>query len=134
MLRRSLGLPRCRHQGVVVVRGRGNRELRPVGDGSGARYGTIRSSAFPFTTNLVCYFAVTEGEGALPVRMELIDVDEERPAVFNAEGIFVFEHLRQVIEGMFAFSNLVIPEAGEYRLKLFIAGEFLMERSLHVAE
>jgi hypothetical protein len=28
--------------------------------------------------------------------MELIRVDEERAAVFDAEGIFVFEHPRQV--------------------------------------
>lgn len=95
-------------------------------------FSAINSSSFPFATNLVCYFAVTEGEGSLPVRMELIDVDEERPAVFDAEGIFVFEHLRQVIEGIFAFENLNIPEPGEYRLKLFVAGEFLMERALHV--
>jgi len=96
-------------------------------------FSAINSSAFPFATNLVAYFAVTEGQGSLPVRMELIDVDEERPAVFDAEGIFVFEHPRQVIEGMFAFQNLEIPEPGEYRLKLFVGGEFLMERALHVA-
>jgi hypothetical protein len=52
--------------------------------------------------------------------------------VFDAEGIFVFEHPRQVIEGMFGFENLEIPEPGEYRLKLFVAGEFLMERALQV--
>ncbi|MSR60349.1 MAG: hypothetical protein EXS05_22360 [Planctomycetaceae bacterium] len=64
--------------------------------------------------------------------MELIDVDEERPAVFDAEGIFEFEHLRQVIEGTFDFAKIVFPEPGEYRLKLFAAGEFLTERALHV--
>jgi hypothetical protein len=39
---------------------------------------------------------------------------------------------RQVIEGTFGFENLVFPEPGEYRLKLFVAGEFLMERALHL--
>jgi hypothetical protein len=66
--------------------------------------------------------------------MELIDVDEERPAVFDAEGMFVFEDPRQVIEGCFAFDRLQIPEPGEYQLKLFVGGEFLMERSLYVTE
>jgi hypothetical protein len=56
----------------------------------------------------------------------------ERPAVFDAEAEFEFEHPRQVIEGMFAFSNLAFPEPGEYRLKLFGAAEFLMERALHI--
>jgi hypothetical protein len=41
-------------------------------------------------------------------------------------------HTARLIEGTFALENLVIPEPGEYRLKLFAAGEFLMERSLHV--
>ncbi len=91
-------------------------------------------STFPLVTNLTVYFAVTEGQGALPVRMELVDVDEEHPAVFDAEGVFQFEYLRQVIEGTFALANIVFPEPGEYRLKLFVAGEFLTERSLQVAE
>jgi hypothetical protein len=95
-------------------------------------FSAIASSRFPLVTDLSVYFAITEGRGKLPVRMELIDVDEERAAVFDAEAVFEFEHPRQVIEGMFAFSNLDFPEPGEYRLKLFAAGEFLMERALHV--
>ena len=97
-------------------------------------YSAIGSSTFPLVTNLTAYFAVTEGQGELPVRMELVDVDEERPAVFDVEGLSELHHLREVIEGTFAFENLQIPEPGEYRLKLFVAGEFLMERALHVTE
>jgi hypothetical protein len=91
----------------------------------------IGSSVFPAVTNLAVYFAVTEGHGELPVRMELVDVDEERPAVLGAEGIFLFADPLHVVEGCFAFDGLEIPEPGEYRLKLFVAGELLMERSLH---
>jgi hypothetical protein len=97
-------------------------------------FSAIGSSAFPFVTSFAVYFAVTEGQGELPVRMELVDVDEERPPVFNVEGMFVFRHLREVIEGCFAFQRLEIPELGEYRLKLFVGGDFLMERSLVVTE
>jgi hypothetical protein len=93
----------------------------------------IGSSTFPLVTSFAVYFAVTEGRGQLPIRMELIDLDEERPAVFDAEAIFEFQDLRQVIEGTFAFTDLVIPEPGEYRLKLFAGGEFLMERALIIA-
>jgi hypothetical protein len=95
-------------------------------------YSALRGSTFPIISNMAVYFAVTEGQGPLPVRMELIDVDELRPAVFDAEAVFVFEHLRQVIEGSFTLENLAFPEPGEYRLKLFVAGEFLTERALHV--
>ncbi len=92
----------------------------------------IGSSRFPLVTNVAIYFAVTDGQGSLPVRMELIDVDEERPAVFDVEANFEFRDRRQVIEGTFNFEKLEFPESGEYRLKLFVAGEFLMERSLHI--
>lgn len=79
---------------------------------------------------MTAYFAVTDGQGMLPIRMELIDLDEERSAVFDATGLFRFDDRRQVIEGTFA-CHLTIAVPGEYRLKLYAAGEFLMERSLH---
>jgi hypothetical protein len=66
--------------------------------------------------------------------VELIDVDEDREAVFDVDGVFHFVHLRQVTEGTFTFKQVVIPEPGEYRLKLFVGGEFLAERELHVEE
>ncbi len=92
----------------------------------------IGGSRFPLVSSFSVYFAVTEGQGSLAVRLELIDVDEERPAVFDAEGEFEFSDLRQVVEGTFNFTGLEFPEPCEYRLKLFVAGEFLMERALHV--
>src|SRR5262249_16753697 len=67
----------------------------------------LGSSTFPLVANLTVYFAVTEGHGSLPVRMELVDVDEERPAVFDVEGAFEFRHLREVIEGTFAFAEIM---------------------------
>jgi hypothetical protein len=95
-------------------------------------FSSIGSSHFPLAIGMAVYFAVTDGQGLLPVRMELIDVDEERPAVFDVEANFEFTDRRQVIEGTFSLANLVFPEPGEYRLKLFVAGEFLMERSLNI--
>ncbi len=94
----------------------------------------LGASSFPLVTSLSVYFSVTEGRGSLPVRMELIDVDEEREPVFDVEGVFEFQDVRQVVEGTFVFENISFPEPGEYRLNLFIAGEFLMERALHVAD
>ena len=53
--------------------------------------------------------------------------------MFDAEGVFEFADLRQVVEGSFTFTNVSLPEPGEYRLKLFVGGEYLMERSLYVS-
>jgi hypothetical protein len=95
-------------------------------------FASIGSSVFPAKTSLAVYFAVTDGRGESTVRLELVDVDEDRPAVFGEEMAIVFEGPRQVVEGYFAFENLEIPMPGEYRLRLFMAGEFLISRSLHV--
>jgi hypothetical protein len=106
-----------------------------VGTGKYHLQGTcasVGSSVFPAKTNLAVYFAVTDGRGKNTVRLELIDVDEECPAVFNEELLVTFEGPRQVVEGYFGFERLQIPRPGEYRLKLFMGGEFLIERSLHV--
>ena len=82
---------------------------------------------------MTAYFAVTDGQGLLPIRMELIDVDEEMQAVFDATAEFRFEDRRQVIEGAFA-GHLAIREPVEYRLKLFVVSEFLVERSMHITK
>jgi len=62
------------------------------------------------------YFAVTEGQGELPVRLDLIDVDEERTAVFGAEGCLC-SSIPGSHRGVLAFERLEIPEPGEYRLR-----------------
>ena len=95
-------------------------------------FATVGSLVFPASINLSVHFAVTDGRGESAVRLELVDVDEERPAVFGEELAVTFEGPRQVVEGYFAFERLEIRAPGEYRLKLFMAGEFLIERSLHV--
>ena len=46
---------------------------------------------FPFEIDMTAYFAVTDGQGILPIRMELIDIDEDRPAVFDATAEFRFD-------------------------------------------
>jgi hypothetical protein len=97
-------------------------------------FSAIGSSVFPCSINLAVYFALTEGRGELPIRLELVDVDEERPAIFKSEGMFRFVDPRHVIEGCFSFDTLKFPQPGEYCLKLFVSGELLMVRSLHVAE
>ena len=58
----------------------------------------------------------------------LIDVDEERPPQFEGELIAEFQDPREVVELDYHFSGVVFAAPGEYRLQLFAAGEFLLER------
>ncbi len=97
-------------------------------------FSRLNSPVFPIISDLTVYFAVTEGRGRFPVRMELVDVDEERAAVFDVTGDFEASDIRQVVEGTFTFAKIVFPEPGEYRLKLYVGGDFLMERALHLAK
>ncbi len=94
----------------------------------------INSHEYPLTVEMAVYFAVTEGRGKLPIRLELVDMDELRPAVFDAEKDFEFYGPRHVVEGMFQMDDVVFPEPGEYRLKLFAGDHFLIERTLRLTD
>lgn len=94
----------------------------------------IGGTKLPVVLNMAVYFALIEGRGIQPVRLELADIDEERPPVFRIDSELHFNDPREVVEGAFQFENLVFPQRGQYRLKLFVGNEFLMERALHVTE
>ncbi len=90
---------------------------------------------FPLTRrSLTVFFVLTNGHGSHKLRLELVDVDEVRKPIFVAEADLHFVDPRQVVEQAIAFKNVTFPEPGEYRLKLSVGGEFLMERKLEVTQ
>jgi hypothetical protein len=89
------------------------------------------ASYFPMLyPELTVYVSLAEHWRPCPIRLRLIDVNEERPAVFEVcetpppRGEFGLS------EFTFSFSNLVFPETGDYRIQLFVQQEFLAERRL----
>lgn len=96
-------------------------------------FSAFASPVFPSTLTLTFYFAITDGTGSVPVRIELTDVDEVYPALCRAEDLFRFHDRRSVVEGAFE-CHVRFDEPGEYRLKLFVGDEFIMERSLMAME
>ncbi len=90
---------------------------------------------FPLTRRSVTlFFVLTNGRGSQKLRIELVDVDETRKPIFVAEADLHFVDPRQVVEQAIAFKNVTFPQPGDYRLKLFVGREFLMERRLEVAQ
>lgn len=93
----------------------------------------IGGFVFPLTRySMTVFFSLTGGRGIQPMRLELVDVDEERNPIFATEGDIHFLDPREVIDLGIEFKNVTFPQPGNYRVKLFVGGEFLMERKLEV--
>jgi hypothetical protein len=95
---------------------------------------TVGSDVFPMSIPILSiYVALTDGQGEMPVKLELVDADEEQPPLFSDEQRVTFTDPCVVMELGFQKGGVVIPKPGEYRLKLFVNDEFLIERRLLVA-
>ena len=95
---------------------------------------TIASDQFPMSIPILSiYVALTDGQGEMPVRLELVDVDEERPPIFSDEQSINFTDPCMIMEMGFQKGGILVPHPGEYRLKLFANNEFIIERRLLVA-
>lgn len=91
----------------------------------------LMGTEFPLThPHITINVALTDGHGRSVLRLEMVDVDEEREAVFNFDGTVTFAHPRDVVKICFKTPAVSVPEAGEYRLRLFADGEFIMERTI----
>ncbi len=75
---------------------------------------------------------LTDGYGETPVRVRLVDAEEARPPIFEAETVVNFPDPLTVMEVVFPQFNVVFPEEGEYRVLPFGAGGFLREHRLDV--
>jgi len=96
-------------------------------------YSVIGAREFPHLhPSIVVYTAVTGGHGQTPMKLRLVDANEDRAPLFQNEAMVSFPDPITVIELVIATPNVVFPEPGEYRLQLSGAGEFLRERRIHV--
>ncbi len=85
--------------------------------------------AFPFNCpSLAVYASMIDGRGETPLRLRLIDVNEERGPVLEFETSVNFLDPTEEVEIAFRLVDLVFPEPGDYRLQLYGADQFLKER------
>jgi hypothetical protein len=96
-------------------------------------YAAIFAPRFPwFHPSIIAYVAITCGHGHTPLVMRLIDTDEAREPVFEANAVLNFPDPLFVAEVVFAKLGVVFPAPGEYRLQLHGAGTLLRERRIQV--
>ena len=96
-------------------------------------FSSILSAGFPcFHPRMAVYLAITNGHGSTPLKMRLVDADEERPPVVEAELIVNFPDPIVVVESVGVLQNVVFPVPGDYRLELYAAGTPIMSRRLAV--
>ena len=102
--------------------------------GKSSLLGTFTSVAAPsfpaIHPTMAIYVALTDGRGKCPLRIQLVDVDEEREPIFILKGEIEFADPRAVFEIPFQTPAFQFPEPGEYRLQLFCGTEPLMERRI----
>ena len=87
---------------------------------------------FPIARTMCVYVCMTDGRGKTPVRVRLIDVDEERPPVFDYSLVIDFEEPGLVIEFGAEASDSWFTAPGKYRLQLIAADATILERSIYV--
>lgn len=94
-------------------------------------FSTLSGETFPIVhPHITINVALTDGRGHVPVLLEMVDADEERPPLIKFEGSVTFADPRHVIDMCFQTGVISIPEPGEYRLRLFAGGEFILERKI----
>jgi len=96
-------------------------------------FSTIGGDSFPLSHPiLTVYAALTDGLGTVPVRLQLVDVDEDEQPLFIQDSAFDFKDPRVVAELVFVASGIQFQHPGEYRLQLFTNDEFMIERRILV--
>jgi hypothetical protein len=83
---------------------------------------------------MAVHVCLTDGHGTVPVKLQLVDVDESREPLFVVENDLEFPDRRANIVMTAHMQGIAFPEPGEYRLQLFSRGEFLMERRILVKQ
>ncbi len=98
-------------------------------------FSEIGASVFPAVHPLIAvHVDLTDGQGAIPIKLQLLDVDEEGEPIHVAEEQVEFPDPRTIITMAVHMAEIAFPRPGEYRLQLFARNEFLMERRLFVRQ
>lgn len=93
-------------------------------------FSIIGARRFPVThPRLSIYIALTDGRGKVPLRLTLVDADEEE-TLFESKAEVEFSDPRAIAEIAMQIGGLTFPRPGEYRFQLFAQGEHIIERRI----
>ena len=98
-------------------------------------FSEIGARAFPSVHPLLAvHICMTDAHGKVPIKLRLVDADEESEPLFQVENEVDFPDRRAIINMNAVMQGIAFPSAGEYRLQLFGFGEFMLERRLVVRQ
>lgn len=98
-------------------------------------FSNIRLAEFPSVFPMVAvHVALTDGHGKQKIRLRLVDVNEEREALFDRDGEVEFPDPMAVVELNIFVGSIRFEHAGEYRFQLYGGQALLMERRVFVVE
>ena len=96
-------------------------------------YDSIKAKVFPVHHPIISvYSALTNGRGKVPLKVRIVDVDEEREPVAELEQEIEFPDPRSKVQHCAVFANPLFPAPGEYRVQLWSSSVCLLEQRLLV--
>ena len=96
-------------------------------------FSAIGAHSFPIVhPSLAVYIALTDGYGAMPLSLRL--VDSSTRLLHESQMAAEFTDPRAILEIGVQFQHLTFTSAGEYRLQLHAGGSFVMERRVLVQD
>lgn len=94
-------------------------------------FSTVFAREFPaLHPQLAVYCILSDGYGKTAIEFKIVDDHDEE--ILASKGEVEFKDPRVVVELNLTLPGIIFPKPGEYRLQLFGAGEFLLERRLLV--
>ena len=99
-------------------------------------FSTITGPEFPLIhPYLFVYAALTGGRGKIPLRLEVVDADDDSEPLAVLDGsIDSKSDPRAIPEIAFCLPGLQFPKPREYRIALYANDEFMVERRLLVID
>jgi hypothetical protein len=98
-------------------------------------FSAISGYQFPVIVPVLSvYVALTDGNGKIPIKLRLIDADEERQPLFETELEVEFASPLVIAELDYVMQGVTFPVPGEYRVQLSARAEPLVERRLIMSQ
>jgi hypothetical protein len=94
-------------------------------------FNSIQSGEYPSVHPfMIAYLAITDAHGKVPLRFQLVDLDESEPPLFLVDGELEVENPRFVAEMVIPIPPVTFRHGGEHLLQVYAHGQFLLERRI----
>jgi len=94
-------------------------------------FDTINAPRFPARHDALFVFCqLTNGRGQVPIRVRIVDLENDEALIHEAEVLGRFEDVRQVANVIVRIGGLEFPRPGEYRMQVYAGTDFLGERRI----